>query len=879
MTAPRIHLADYSPPAYLVDAIALDVNLNPEATRVRARLEIRRQGNGSPPLRFDGVGLRLTHLAIDGRKLDASEFAADDEGLTLNHAPAKFILQTEVELNVAANESLVGLYLSDGRYCTQCEAEGFRRITYFPDRPDVLARYRVRIEADRARYPSLLSNGNLIRQGELTNGRHYVEWYDPYPKPSYLFALVAGEFEVLSERFTTASGRNVELRIHVEPGQRSRAVYAMDALKRAMRWDEQAFGREYDLELFMIVAVRDFNYGAMENKGLNLFSSALVLADALTATDEDYARIERIVAHEYFHNWTGDRITCRDWFQLCLKEGLTVFREQLYCEQQRGASSERLRQVQFLRTRQFPEDLGELAHPVRPASFVKIDNFYTATVYEKGAELVRLLRTMVGEQAFRRGMDLYFERCDGTAATVEEFISCFSAAGGTDLSGMLTWYGQAGLPRLRARVDYDLQRKVVTLRLSQQTPPTNGQPLKQPAPIPVRFGVLDEQGVAQSFAVGSASAERVSEAVIVLTGAAETLELSGIDRPPVMSLLRGFSAPVLLELEEPARHRFVRFSSDPDRFNRWQAGQDLARELIFARISGDPDTESEKAYASALRTALGDEALDSSYKAHLLRPPSEHELSLGAVPILPGVLHRAREAFRRSMAQALVTELQAVHDGRNASESFSPDALSAGDRALSNVALDLLATGGAATALHRVLGQFRNARNMTDSVAALSTLARCDRSLWQGALDEFRIRWQHDPLVIDKWFAIQAAAVSANSLERVTMLSRHPDFHPKNPERLRSLVTTFTQDNLAGFHRADGAGYRFLADQVLSVDRFNPIVAARLMDPFGNWRRYESGLSERMRTELERILAERGISANVRERAATALHGSREGSA
>lgn len=871
-SASRIFLADYSAPDFVAETIELDVILDATATRVRSRLRLRRDGAGSDPLRLDGIGLLLLSIAVDGRRLQPHEYEVDPQGLSLRDAAASFLLETEVELNVAANESLVGLYLSDGRFCTQCEAEGFRRITYALDRPDVLARYTVRIEADSSRYPCLLSNGNRIGHGALPGGRHYALWHDPFPKPSNLFALVAGEFDVLQDRFVTASGRGVELRIYVEPGQAARAAYAMDALKRAMRWDERAFGREYDLDLFMIVAVRDFNFGAMENKGLNLFSSALVLADASTATDEDYGRIEKIVAHEYFHNWTGNRITCRDWFQLCLKEGLTVLREQLFCMHERDAASERVRQVRFLRSRQFAEDLGELAHAVRPASFVKIDNFYTATVYEKGAEVMRLLLSVLGERAFRHGMDLYFQRCDATAATVEDFLACFSASSGRDFSGLLHWYGQAGLPRMRVRAEYDQQRGVVKLHFTQHTPPTAGEATKRALPIPVRFGLLDEQGVSQPFRLEPGQGSRVDEALFVLEAQEDVVELSGVERPPVLSVLRGFSAPVLLQVQEPADHRLVRLRADPDLFNRWQAAQDLARELILARVGRAPDADGEGRYASALRLALSDAALDASFKARLLQPPSEHELSLEMSPVEPGKLQRARETFCGTLAQALRSELHALHDARPDAASSSQDARSVGVRALRNVALDLIACGEGAAALDRACAHYRDGFNMTDTVAALHALWRCSLSGWQSALDDFYDRWRHEPLVIDKWFAIQASAATPESLERVLRLSRHAAFQPKNPERLRSLVTTFSEENLATFHRPDGAGYRFLADQVLLADAFNPIVAARLMDPFGGWRRYERGLSEAMRTELERLRSSRGVSQNVLERAAMALH-------
>lgn len=869
----RIFRDDYRAPGFVVRRIELDVALDPLATRVRSRLHLRRDECNDEPLRLDGIGLRLLSIAVDGHVLQPHEYAVDETGLSLWNPPARLVLETEVELNVQANESLVGLYLSEGRFCTQCEAEGFRRITYALDRPDVLARYTVRIEADSGRYPYLLSNGNLVEHGTLPGGRHFARWDDPFPKPSYLFALVAGTFEVLEDRFVTASGRTVALRIYVDAGQVSRATYALDALKRAMRWDEVAFGREYDLDLFMIVAVRDFNFGAMENKGLNIFSSTLVLADPATATDEQYGDIERIIAHEYFHNWTGNRITCRDWFQLCLKEGLTVLREQLFCMEHRDAASDRIRQVQFLRNRQFQEDLGSLSHAVRPASFVKIDNFYTATVYEKGAELIRLLPTMLGCDGFRNGMDRYFQRCDATAATVEDFLACFSESGDLDVDGLLRWFDQAGLPRLQVRAEYNQSLGVVKLAFAQHVPAMAGAARKRHLPVPVRCGILDEQGRPQTFCVGSTPGIRTDEALLILNAENDVVELSGIERPPVLSMLRGFSAPVLLHVQEPAEHREVRLRADPDLFNRWQAGQDLARDLILLRALQEPDVEDEARYASALRTVLADAGIDASFKAHLLHPPSVQELSLGMSAVNPAELQFARDAFCEELARALRSELFSLHDdGCNRAASLL-DSRSVGLRALRNTALDLIARGEAAAALERVSKHYYEALNMTDMVAALRALWRCSVPAWQNALDAFYDRWRHEPLVIDKWFAIQAAAATPDALQRVSGLSTHEAFQSKNPDRLRALVTAFCEENLVTFHRADGAGYRFLVDQVLRADSFNPIVAARLMDPLGGWQRYERGLSERMRAELERLRSSPGVSQNVHERATTALRG------
>ncbi|HEX2561572.1 aminopeptidase N, partial [Phenylobacterium sp.] len=630
-TPQAIRLSDYRPPAYLIDEVELHFDLSPNATRVKARLDVRRNGDHAEPLVLNGERLKPISVALNGRPLVESERTVDDEFLTVPNVPDVFTLETEVEIDPQANTHLEGLYMSGGRFCTQCEAEGFRKITWFPDRPDVLTRFTVRIEADR-KFQRLLSNGNLLEAGELPGGRHYAVWNDPFPKPCYLFALVAGELDVLEDSLVTMSGRKVELKIYVDPGMAPRAAYAMDALKRSMKWDEEAFGREYDLDLFMIVAVRDFNFGAMENKGLNIFNSSLLLADPATATDLDYERIESVVAHEYFHNWTGDRITCRDWFQLCLKEGLTVFRDQSFSADMRGEAVQRIKDVKQLRARQFPEDQGPLAHPVRPSSYMKIDNFYTATIYEKGAEVIRMLKTLIGPQAFRAGMDLYFERWDGHATTVEEFIRCFEEASGQDLSDFFAWYEQAGTPKVTVKRRYDEQARTLELELSQETPATPGQPTKRPLPLPVAVGLLDAEGRTLAF---ERDGQAMDETVIVLKDAAAKVTLRGVDRPPVVSALRGFSAPVTLITDAEPKDRYVLLASDPDLFNRWEAGQGLARDLMLARAAGAANEVGEERFAEAVGRALSDQAAEPAFKALLLALPSEQELALARQPADP----------------------------------------------------------------------------------------------------------------------------------------------------------------------------------------------------------------------------------------------------
>ena len=866
-TPQPIRLADYRPPAFLVEEAQLTFLLHPTATRVKAKLAVRRNGDHAAPLRLNGERLKLVSAAVNGRTLADGEHRVDEAFLTVPHVPDAFTLETEVEIDPQNNKALEGLYMSGGRFCTQCEAEGFRKITYWPDRPDVLARFTVRIEADRA-YGRLLSNGNLVEAGDLPGGRHYAVWNDPFPKPSYLFALVAGELDVLEDKLLTMSGRTVDLRIYVDPGMAPRAAYAMDALKRAMKWDEQAFGREYDLDLFMIVAVRDFNFGAMENKGLNIFNSSLLLADPATATDADYERIESVVAHEYFHNWTGDRITCRDWFQLCLKEGLTVYRDQAFSADMRGRAVQRIKDVKALRARQFPEDQGPLAHPVRPSSYVKIENFYTATIYEKGAEVIRMLKTLVGSDAFRAGMDLYFERWDGEATTVEEFVRCFEEKSGQDLSHFFAWYEQAGTPRLSLAHAYDAEARALTLQISQATPPTPGQPQKRPLPIPVTIGLLDHDGRPMKF---EHEGRDVHETVILLAQPSATVTLGRVASEPVVSALRGFSAPVVLTSDARPKDRYVQLAADPDLFNRWEAGQALARELILARAAGLADEVGEERYADALRRALSDQASEPAFKALLLALPSEPDLALAMTPADPAAIHEARDALLTRLSVHLETDLRRLHTGLQDLGEFSPDAAGAGRRALRNAALELLAANPRSENVAFAAGHFEAAANMTDAMGGLHALMLMGGEAYEQALAAFYERWKSEPLVIDKWFNVQARDPRETALGRVIGLTAHPAFDAENPNRLRALVSTFANFNPARFHDPSGAGYRFLADQILAVDRFNPMTAAKLVDPLDGWRRYRPDLGALMKAELERIAGTEGLSKNVLEKAARAL--------
>ncbi|MFT4074168.1 MAG: aminopeptidase N [Asticcacaulis sp.] len=861
-----IKLSDYKAPDFLIPATELDFDLAPEATRVKARLTIKRQGAPDAPLVLMGERLKLIRVAIDGQPVD---YSITDETLTIASVPDQFVLETEVEIDPLNNKTLEGLYMSSGRYCTQCEAEGFRKITYYLDRPDSLSTYRVRIEAPKAQFPHLLSNGNLLETGDLPGEKHYALWEDPFFKPCYLFALVAGELDVFEDSLTTMSGREVELKIYVDTGMRERAAYAMDALKRSMQWDEAVYGREYDLDLFMIVAVRDFNFGAMENKGLNIFNASLLLADPTTATDQDYERIESVIAHEYFHNWSGNRVTCRDWFQLCLKEGLTVFRDQGFSADMRGHAVARIKDVKALRARQFPEDSGPLAHPVRPSAYVKIDNFYTATIYEKGAEIVGMLKTVTGPAVYRQALDYYFDRNDGTAATLEDFLAAFEAVTGKDFSPWLQWYTQAGTPQLTAAGDYDAATQTLTLRLSQATPPTPGQPVKAPVPVPVRFGLLTEDGHKQMF---THNGTLTAEALYLLDSETAEIVLTDVKSPPVISALRHFSAPVILTIEEPQAHAFARFKGDSDPFNRWEAAQGVAKTIMLAET---PDPDLIDAFAQGLEASLTDEGLDAAFKALIIGLPTEADLAQSLSPIDPAFLHRNRKRFKAALSLRLHETLRDLYNSLPTANTFSPDAASAGNRALRNALLDLILAGfndsdnpGELTLLAEA--HFTAATNMTDMVGGLIALGHVQSTPYQTALDAFYDRFKNEPLVIDKWFALQAGSPHADTLDRVRRLSQHPDFDAKTPNRWRALVQSFA-NNQSVFHNPDGAGYSFLVEQVLAVDAFNPMTAARLVEPLSRYRFYAQPYRENMRRALQAITAAPNLSKNVLELAGKAL--------
>ncbi|MBK0398041.1 aminopeptidase N [Limibaculum sp. M0105] len=855
----KIRLADYRPPAWMIEQVRLDFDLAPRATRVRARIAFRRnsQAEGArPDLRLDGRRLTFVGASIDGAPLDQQALSFDAEGLTVPAAALpgdSFTWECETEIDPETNTELEGLYLSRNMFCTQCEAEGFRKITYYPDRPDVMAPFTVRIEAAAADYPVLLSNGNPGATGGLPGGRHFAEWHDPHPKPAYLFALVAGELVAHEDRFTTASGREVELRVWVRPGDEDKCAYAMDALKRSMRWDETAYGREYDLDVFQIVAVDDFNMGAMENKGLNIFNSKYVLASPETATDADYERIESIVAHEYFHNWTGNRITCRDWFQLCLKEGLTVFRDQCFTGDERSEPVKRIDDVKLLRARQFREDQGPLAHPVRPEEYIEINNFYTATVYEKGAEVIRMLRTLVGEDGYRKALDLYFERHDGEACTIEQFRQCFEDATGRDLSDFARWWSQAGTPRLSMSEDWDGGTYTLTLR--QQTPPTPGQDSKAPLVIPVATGLIGPDG-----------AELVPTRVLELREAEQAFRFEGLPARPVASVLRGFSAPVTLERQLDDATRAFLLAHDIDPFNRWQAGRDYAVAIALRLIAGGTIPN---AWAEALGRLLADDSLDPAFRALALELPGEDEMAGEVVTrgglADPDAIHEALRAMRAHLGGALGEALATLRARMAVTGPYSPDAGAAGRRALANRCLALMLAADTPEAHRAAEAQFDAADNMTDRIAALAVLVHADAPGATPRLDAFLKAWEHDPLVLDKWLTVQATAPLKDAAARVEALTGHSAFEWKNPNRFRALIGSFAVGNAVGFHAADGAGYRLVADWLLRLDPVNPQTTARVAGCFETWRRYEPGRQALMRAELERIAAAPALSRNTRE--------------
>ena len=870
LAEPRaIQLKEYTPPTYRISEISLTFRLEPNATRVSAKMQVQRQGAEAKPLTLNGKRLKLISVAIDGNWLEPSAWSATPELLTIASPPDKFELDIETEISPAENTALEGLYMSNGIYCTQCEPEGFRAITYYLDRPDNLARFETRIEAPKSSAPVLLSNGNPTASGDLADGRHFAVWRDPFPKPSYLFALVAGDLAHISAQYTTLSGRNIDLRVYVEHGNESRAHYAMDSLKRAMRWDEESYGREYDLDIFMIVAVSAFNFGAMENKGLNIFNDKVLLASPETATDDDYARIESVVGHEYFHNWTGDRITCRDWFQLSLKEGLTVFRESGFAGDMRSHAVRRISDVKDLRLRQFQEDSGPLAHPVQPQSYITIDNFYTATVYEKGSEVIGMLRTILSPQMFRKGMDLYFARHDGQAATVEDFIRCFETVSGRKLDQFRLWYSQAGTPEIRAEARYDAATAKYSLKLSQHIPPTPGQPEKRPMQIPLTVALIgSKSGNALPLTLEGENEIGATQRVVELTEAEHQFVFTNVSEPPVLSIGRDFSAPVIIRSPaEPATRAFL-MSRDTDAFNRWEAGQQLATEILLGIIrdvqSGRP-ANPDRIYIDALGNVLDRATEDHAFTALMLMPPTESELALKISPIDPEAIHNAREAVIRAVAEAHHGTLQTLYDALRSIGPFSPDAASAGRRALRNTVLRFLTAADDEPSSELAYEHFHRATNMTEMTAGLAALARMAQPRREAAFAEFHDRFRSDPLVLDKWMGLQAMSPLPDTIDRVRSLMTHPVFTMKNPNRVRALIGAFAVGNPLRFHDSSGGGYRLLREVVQALDAINPQTAARMAAAFETWRRYDPERQRMIRSELETIAAGPGLSNNLYE--------------
>ncbi|MGE0418957.1 MAG: aminopeptidase N [Acetobacteraceae bacterium] len=864
-----VRLADYLPPPFLVDTVDLTFELDGTATRVQSRLAIRRNPAAAPDakLRLDGEDLELIGITMNGYRLGAAAWREDHGAITLLSTPDTAVLEIETLISPDRNTELSGLYTSNGSYFTQCEAEGFRRITYFPDRPDVMARYTTTIIADKAKVPVMLSNGNPGPVADLGDGRHRVTWTDPHPKPCYLFALVAGDLVSVRDRFVTRSGRSVDLGIYVRRGDEDRCAHAMDSLKTSMKWDEDVFGLEYDLDVFNIAAVSDFNMGAMENKGLNVFNTKYVLARPETATDVDYQGIEAVIAHEYFHNWTGNRVTCRDWFQLSLKEGLTVYRDQEFSADQGSRAVKRIGDVRALRAAQFREDAGPLAHPVQPATYLAIDNFYTATVYNKGAEVIRMMATIIGREAFRRGMDLYFERHDNQAVTIDDFVAAMQDASGFNLERFKLWYRQAGTPEIRVSDEYDAEEKRYTLTIAQRTPSTPGQSRKRPVVIPVAMGLLDGNGQELPTRLDTEDTPTTGTRVLLADRAETRFTFVDVASPPVPSLLRGFSAPVKLSGVSRDRLRFLA-QHDTDPFTRWDSGQQFATQVLLDMVGG---ARLDTALIDALRATLADAPSDPAFAAEALALPGEAFLADQMTVVDPDGIHAARTQARIAIAEALREPLRDMYHQMTDTGPYGTDGLSVGRRSLRNACLAYLTATSDADSLALAKAQCDAGQNMTDVLAALSLLASIDSVERTDALAAFHARWKDDALVLDKWFAIQAMASLPDAVARTRALTDHPDFDWRNPNRVRSVVFSFASGNQVRFHDASGAGYDFLADMIIRLDPGNAQLAARMVAPLGQWRRFGPGRQSLMKKALQRILDRKGLSTNTYEMASKSL--------
>jgi len=885
-----IRLNEYRPPAFRIASVALEVDIRPGQATVHGTLRLRRDParDRAEPLVLEGDELELVSVSLDGRTLGAGDYRVADGRLVIASVPDAFSLETVVRFDPWKNTKLEGLYATKDGLVTQCEAEGFRRITYFIDRPDVMATYSVTLCADKAQFPRLLANGNLVAQGDGepagwfaagAAGRHWARWDDPFPKPCYLFALVAANLDLLEDHFTTRSGGKALLQIYVEPGKLDQAGFAMQALKKCMRWDEQVFGLELDLERFMIVAVSDFNAGAMENKGLNIFNTKFILARADTATDYDYFAVDKVIAHEYFHNWTGNRVTCRDWFQLSLKEGLTVYRDQEYSADEYSRPVVRIQEVRDLRNRQFPEDAGPMAHPVRPESYVEVNNFYTSTVYDKGAEVVRMYATILGKPGFRRGMDLYFKRHDGQAVTCDDFRKAIADANGVNLEQFGRWYSQAGTPVVECTGNHDAGAKTYTLRLKQSCPPTPGQAAKEPFVIPFAVGLVDAKGRDIPIAVDRASRFPASTAdagtaVLAFTGGEQEFVFRNVAEPPVPSLLRGFSAPVHVRHDYSDANLAHLMAFDSDAFNRWEAGQALATRILAAgveAIRAGREMEIPDTFAEAMARVLADGSRDPAFAAECLQLPSEGYLAECMEVADPEAIHIARMRLIRALAKRNRTQFEAAISQFSVTGAYSPDPASAGRRSLRNAALAYVTTIDDPTSRALAFLEFRRAANMTDAMAALTCLANSGGPERERALSMFHDKWSGEALVLDKWFRVQATSWLPGTLERVKALTAHPAFDLRQPNRVRSVIHAFAMENPLHFHAADGSGYAWIAGQTIALDRLNPQVASRLARAFDRWKKYDAGRQAHMRSALEKIRATEGLSPNVAEVVGRAL--------
>ncbi|WP_036251526.1 aminopeptidase N [Methylobacter sp. BBA5.1] len=874
-----VYLKDYTAPEYLIDSVELNFTLDDENTQVISRLTMRRNPDSrsaGKSLTLVGENLKLSHVNLnDGDDLTTADYQQTADELIITEVPQdkSFVLTIENQINPQANTALEGLYLSNGMLCTQCEAEGFRKITYYLDRPDVMARFTTTIIADKSRYPVLLSNGNKVGHGELSENRHWVTWEDPFAKPCYLFALVAGQLHCVEGRFTTQSGRDISLQVFVEAHDLDKCDHALQSLKNAMRWDEEVYGREYDLDLYMIVAVSHFNMGAMENKGLNVFNTKYVLARPDTATDADYEHIEGVIGHEYFHNWTGNRITCRDWFQLSLKEGFTVFRDQEFTGDRTSKAVKRIEDVNMLRTRQFAEDAGPLAHPIRPDAYMEINNFYTLTVYEKGAEVVRMIHTLLGAEGFRKGSDLYFQRHDGQAVTCDDFVKAMEDANGADLTQFRRWYSQAGTPVLTVRQHYEPGDQTLTLTIAQNCPPTPGQPVKEPLHIPVRIGLINPDGsVAPCRLAGGDQAS--DEVTLSVTEAEQSFTFEGLAQQPVVSLLRGFSAPVKLDMDYSLEELAFLLSHDSDTFNRWEAGQQLAGTIIIGLIEDarkGRDLHLDPMIVEAFRQVLEQSWDDLSYFSLLLDLPSETYLAEQMPVVDVEAIHTAREFVKRTLARQLQPQFQALYQANHRDESGQFDAGAIGRRRIKNTCLGYLSKLENADIQNWAEQQFKTAGNMTDQIAALTAIVNNPHPATEQCLTDFYRQWRDEALVIDKWFTLQATSPMPGTFATVQSLLAHDAFDLKNPNRVRSLIGAFSQANPLHFHAADGQGYQFLADQIIALNTINPQVASRMLGALTQWRRFDESRQALMKAQLERIMGTEAISRDVYEVASKSL--------